>query len=67
MSVIAESPQLILLAWVLAGIVTLLGVLSLAEIAMLMPESGGSFVYLNKIYGEKYGYFYGWASDIFNN
>jgi APA family basic amino acid/polyamine antiporter len=62
MSVIAESPQLILLAWVLAGVVTLLGVLSLAEIAMLMPESGGSFVYLNKIYGEKYGYFYGWAS-----
>ncbi|MBK9012743.1 MAG: amino acid permease [Saprospiraceae bacterium] len=62
MSVIAESPQLIILAWVLAGIVTLLGVLSLAEIAMLMPQSGGSFVYLNKIYGEKYGYFYGWAS-----
>lgn len=62
MSVIAESPQLILLAWVLAGIVTLLGVLSLAEIAMLMPESGGSFVYLNKIYGNIFGYFYGWAS-----
>lgn len=62
MSIMAESPQLILLAWVLAGIVTLLGVLSLAEIAMLMPESGGSFVYLNKIYGEKTGYFYGWAS-----
>lgn len=62
MSMLAESPQLILLAWVLAGIVTLLGVLSLAEIAMLMPESGGSFVYLNRIYGEKWGYFYGWAS-----
>lgn len=62
MSVIAESPQLILLAWVLAGIVTLLGVLSLAEIAMLMPQSGGSFVYLNKIYGKIFGYFYGWAS-----
>lgn len=62
MSVIAESPEIILLAWVLAGIVTLLGVLSLAEIAMLLPESGGSFIYLKEIYGEKYGYYYGWAS-----
>ncbi len=62
MSVIAESPELIILAWVLAGIVTLLGVLTLAEIAMLLPESGGSFIYLKEIYGEKTGYFYGWAS-----
>lgn len=62
MSVIAESPEIILLAWVLAGLVTLLGVLSLAEIAMLLPESGGSFIYLKEIYGEKYGYYYGWAS-----
>ncbi|MCF8246821.1 MAG: amino acid permease [Saprospiraceae bacterium] len=62
MAVLAESPEIILLAWVLAGLVTLLGVLSLAEIAMLMPESGGSFVYLKEIYGEKFGYAYGWAS-----
>lgn len=62
MAVIAESPELILLAWVLAGLVTLLGVLTLSEIAMLMPESGGSFVYLKEIYGEKYGFAYGWAS-----
>ncbi|MCC6726401.1 MAG: amino acid permease [Saprospiraceae bacterium] len=62
MSLACESPELLILAWVLAGVVTLLGVLSLAEIAMLLPESGGSFVYLREIYGEKYGYFYGWAS-----
>jgi basic amino acid/polyamine antiporter, APA family len=62
MSLACESPELLILAWVLAGVVTLLGVLSLAEIAMLLPESGGSFVYLRKIYGEKYGFFYGWGS-----
>lgn len=62
MSLISESPEIIILAWVLAGIVTLLGVLSLAEIAMLLPESGGSFIYLKEIYGEKFGFFYGWAS-----
>lgn len=58
------SPEMILLAWVLAGVITLLGVLSMAEIAMLMPESGGSFLYLTEIYGKGCGYSYGWASFV---
>ncbi|MCB0518629.1 MAG: amino acid permease [Lewinellaceae bacterium] len=62
MSLALESPELILLAWVLAGMVTLFGVLTVAEIAMLMPVSGGPFTYLRQIYGERTGYFYGWAS-----
>lgn len=62
MSQECESPLLILLAWALAGGVTLLGVLSLAEIAMLMPRSGGPFVYLHEIYGPKVAYAYGWSS-----
>lgn len=62
MSQICESPLLILLAWSLAGGVTLLGVLSLAEIAMLLPHSGGPFVYLHKIYGPGVAYAYGWGS-----
>ncbi len=57
-----ESPNLILLAWVLAGLVTLLGGLTMAEIAMRIPVSGGPFSYLRELYGEKTGYFYGWAS-----
>lgn len=62
MSLDLQSPGLILLAWLLAGMVTLLGVLTVAEIAMLIPVSGGPFAYLKKIYGEKTSYFYGWAS-----
>ncbi len=62
MSVALESPELVLLAWALAGLVTLFGVLTVAEIAMLMPISGGPFTYLRQIYGERTGYFYGWAS-----
>ena len=57
-----ESPYLILVAWLLAGLVTLLGVLTIAEIAMRLPVSGGPFAYLTTMYGEKTGYFYGWAS-----
>jgi len=56
------SPELVLLAWLLAGIVTLLGVLTVAEVAMLIPVSGGSFSYLEIMYGEKTGYFFGWTS-----
>ncbi len=62
MSLDLQSPYLILLAWVLAGLVTLLGVLTVAEIAMRLPVSGGPFAYLKALYGEKTGYFYGWAS-----
>jgi len=62
MAVSLGSPELVLLAWLLAGLVTLLGVLTVAEVAMLIPVSGGPFSYLREIYGEKTGYFYGWAS-----
>ncbi len=57
-----QSPEILLGAWVLAGIVTLLGVLSLAEIATLLPVSGGPYAYLKQIYGEQTGFLYGWAS-----
>ncbi|MEK7257899.1 MAG: amino acid permease [Bacteroidota bacterium] len=62
MSLNLQSPELVLLAWGLAGLVTLLGVLTVAEIAMLIPKSGGPFAYLREMYGEKTAYFYGWAS-----
>jgi len=57
-----HSPEILLGAWVLAGIVSLLGVLSLAEIASLLPRSGGPYTYLKRIYGEKAAFAYGWAS-----
>ena len=57
-----HSPEILLAAWVLAGAVTMLGVLSLAEIAILLPQSGGPYNYLNSIYGEKTAFAYGWSS-----
>ncbi len=38
------------------------GVFTMAEIAMLLPHSGGTFVYLHRIYGKIVGYAYGWGS-----
>ncbi len=40
----------------------MLGVFAMAEIAMLLPHSGGTFVYLHRIYGKAVGYAYGWGS-----
>lgn len=57
-----HSPALVILAWVLAGIIILFGVLSIAELGTLFPHSGGPFSWLEKIYGRTISFLYGWAS-----
>ncbi len=56
------SPTLVIIAWVLAGTIVLFGVLSIAELGTLFPDSGGPFSWLEKIYGETVSFLYGWAS-----
>lgn len=55
------SPELLLGVWLLAGVVSLLGTLSNAELAALMPHTGGQYVYLRRAYGPFVAYLYGWA------
>ncbi len=59
-----ESPLLLLLVWIVAGLMTLFGVLSIAEISSMFPQAGGQYIYFNKSYGEFSGYLYGWAVFI---
>ncbi len=59
-----ESPLLLLAVWIVAGVMTLFGVLSIAEIASMFPQAGGQYVYFNKSYGDFAGYLYGWAVFI---
>jgi basic amino acid/polyamine antiporter, APA family len=56
-----QSPYLILLCWVLAGIVTIFGALSNAEVAGMLADSGGEYVYLRHIYGRFTAFLYGWS------
>jgi len=51
----------ILLAWVVGGIITLFGALSNAEVAGLLADTGGEFVYLKKIYNRFFSFLYGWS------
>lgn len=56
------SPDLVLWAWVLAGVISLCGALSNAEIAGMMADSGGEFVYFKKIYGRFMAFMWGWST-----
>lgn len=55
------SPQLLLLVWVGAGLLTLIGALTNAEIASMITATGGQYIFFQKIYGNFVAYIYGWA------
>lgn len=61
------SPLLLLSVWVVAGLITLFGALSNAELAVMFPETGGQYVFFRKIYGRGFAFLYGWAAfAVFN-
>lgn len=62
MSVELLSPGLVIFAWVLAGLITLCGALSNAEIASMLADSGGEYVYYRKIYNRFFAFLYGWTA-----
>lgn len=51
----------ILLCWVLAGIITLFGALSNAEVAGLLANTGGEYAYYKKIYNRFFAFLFGWS------
>ena len=56
-----NSLWMVLLAWVVGGILSLFGALSLGELAAAYPGAGGLYVYLRQAYGRSIGFLYGWA------
>ncbi|MGE0759934.1 MAG: APC family permease [Pirellulaceae bacterium] len=50
-----------LLVWVLTGLLTVLGALSYAELAAMMPQAGGQYVYLRQAFSPLWGFLYGWT------
>src|SRR4029077_9909944 len=51
----------LLAVWALAGLITVMGALSYAELAAMMPRAGGQYVYLREAYGPLWGFLYGWT------
>lgn len=56
------SPWLIVLCWILAGLISLAGALSTAEMVSMFPNSGGEYFYFQKVYGRFFSFLYGWSS-----
>ena len=50
----------VLLAWIIAGTLSLAGALCYAELGGLFPRAGGEYVYLREAYGDLIGFLYGW-------
>lgn len=60
----AGTPGLGILAWVVGGIITMAAGLTVAEIAAAIPKTGGLFVYLKELYGEKWAFLLGWVQTL---
>ena len=56
-----QSWWLVLIVWIIGGIVSLFGALSVAELGAMYPRAGGQYVYLSKLYGPLWGFLYGWT------
>ena len=61
MSAELGSPNLVLLCWVIAGLITIFGALSNAEVASMLADAGGEYVYFKKIYNRFFAFLFGWT------
>lgn len=58
------TPLLVLAAWVAAGLLSLAGALTYAELGAMLPQAGGEYVYLRHSYGEAAAFLFGWQRFI---
>ena len=62
MAQLVGSPSNVLLAWLAAGLLSLAGALTYAELGAMMPEAGGEYVFLREAYGDLPAFLFGWSS-----
>ena len=61
MSRLLGSPALLIAAWLVTAVMTVIGALSYGELAAMMPKAGGQYVYLREALGPLWGFLYGWT------
>ncbi len=61
----AGSAKMALLAWVVGGVLTLSSAMSVAELGSEMPQTGGIYIYISKIFGKFWGFLAGWMQISF--
>lgn len=55
------APGWLLLAWAVAGLLTITGALCCSELAAMMPRAGGVYIFLREVYGPTIGFLFGWT------
>jgi len=55
------APGWLILAWTIAGLMTITGALCCSELATMMPRAGGVYVFLREAYGSLFGFLFGWT------
>jgi APA family basic amino acid/polyamine antiporter len=58
------APGWLLLAWAMAGLLTITGALCCAELSAMMPRAGGQYVFLREAYGPLAGFVFGWSTFL---
>lgn len=61
---IAGTPTLMLLAWALGGVLSLVGALTYAELATTYPSAGGDYTFLSRAYGRHVSFLFAWARSM---
>src|SRR4051795_3382019 len=51
----------LLVAWAVTGVLTIAAAISYGELASMMPQAGGMYVYLREAYSPMWGFLYGWT------
>ncbi len=55
------TPAALLMVWLVAGVMTIAGALAYGELAAMMPQAGGQYVYLREAYGRLWAFMFGWT------
>jgi APA family basic amino acid/polyamine antiporter len=58
------SPEWVITAWIAAGILSLAGALTYAELTAMKPEAGGEYVFLRDAYGKVSSFLFGWMQML---
>lgn len=62
MTALLGSSMWVLAAWLVAGILSVLGAMTFAELGVLFPRAGGGYVYIKEAYGRLPAFLAGWVS-----
>lgn len=58
------NPWLLVILWMVGGIIALCGALSYAELGTAMPQAGGEYIFLSRLYSPLFGFLSGWVSFV---